>query len=203
MIQFECYPQSKTNLYLKILTDHTEEGTLYRLASAIFLLELDIYSGEINTIERNGKLFSEDIFILRNTNKNLNLELNDFNYRLGYLMEILLSNQEKPEEILKKNITRNIPSIQEIFQSGFEYIIDELPEKKQIYFYFETLDRPGILLNISKFLYENNFNIAQAKIETTIDQIAKDVFYLDYKDNTTKETLKKAIETFIEGKHSI
>ncbi len=198
MIQFECYPQSITNIYLKVFTDHTEEGTLYRLATAIFLLELDIYSGEINTIERNGKLFTEDTFILRKSSKNPVLEFNDFNNRLGYLMEILLNKKEKPEEILKKNSKREIPTLKEIFESGFEYIIDEIPEKKQIYFYFETSDRPGLLLNITKFLYENNFNISQARIETTANHIAKDVFYLDYKTQNDKEALKRAIQTFIE-----
>lgn len=194
MIQFECYPQSNKNIFLKIITDHTEEGTLYRLATAIFCLDLDIFSGEIKTISRDGQFFSEDTFILRSSNENY--KINDFSYRLGYLMESLLNREQEPNEILKNITKRTPPTLEEIFKSGFEYIIDEIPEKKLLYFYIEAIDRPGLLMMISKFLYENHINIIEAKIETTYNNIAQDVFYLEYKDENTKLRLKNELEKF-------
>lgn len=194
MIQFECYPQSNKNIFLKILTDHTEEGTLYRLATAIFCLDLDIFSGEIKTISQDGQFFSEDTFILRSSSENY--KMNDFAYRLGYLMESLLNREQEPNEILKNITQRTPPTLEEIFKSGFEYIIDEIPEKKQIYFYIEAIDRPGLLMMISKFLYEKHINIIEAKIETTYNSIAQDVFYLEYKDENTKLILKNELEKF-------
>ncbi|MFN3604882.1 MAG: hypothetical protein ACK4UJ_09250 [Leptonema sp. (in: bacteria)] len=195
MIQFECYSQSETKIFLKIVTSHTEIGTLYRLATAIFVLDLDIFSGEIKTILRNEQSFSEDTFVLRN--KNSKSSINDFTSRLGYLMEALLNRVQNPEEILKNINTRKPPTLKEILKSGFDYIIDEIPEKNQIYFYFEAKDRSGLLLMISKFLYENHFNIFEAKIETTFDDIAKDVFYLEYQSENSKKILKEKLEKLL------
>ncbi len=191
MIQFECYPQSKNNIYLKIITDHTEKGTLYRLASAIFILGLDIHSGEIKTKEYNGKMISEDVFILK-TSEGFNT-FSDFSSKLGILMESLLNRNQEPENILLNNSNRRFPSTEEIFQNGFEFVIEEYPDKNQFLFYFETNDRSGLLVSIAKFFYENQINIIEGKIQTDYENTAKDSFLLEYGD----------IDTFLQFKDQL
>jgi UTP:GlnB (protein PII) uridylyltransferase len=193
MIQFECYPLSEKNIYLKIVTDHTEKGTLYRLFSAIFVLGMDIYSGEVKTLKE--KNLSEDIFILRN-NHNF-ASFNDFSYQLGILMESLLNRNQEPEKILNLNPKRKIPDLREIFKTGFEYIIEERKDKKQILFYFETTDRSGLLVCITKFFYDNHINIIEADIKTEYNQIAKDTFILEYDNPKTIKNLKNQLEHYL------
>ncbi len=198
MLQFECYPTNENQIFLKIKTDHTEEGTLYRLSAALFFLGMDIIKGEIKTIidEVKKQTYSEDIFILRAINQNFSF--NEFTYQLGILMDALLDRNQDPEELLLnlKIHREKIPTLKEFIEAGFEYVIDEIPGKKQIYFYFETSDRPGLLLAISKFFFEQKINVINAEIETE-RQIAKDIFYLQFKEPSTKKILKDEIENLL------
>ncbi|MCS7205769.1 MAG: ACT domain-containing protein [Leptospiraceae bacterium] len=196
MIQFECYPLSERNIYLKIVTDHTERGTLYRLATAIFVMGMDIHSGDIKTKQdEEGKEYSEDVFILRNP-KELKA-FGDFAAQLGVLMESLLNRDSDPEQLLAMNPERKLPDIKEIFSSNFDFIIEEIPKKNQILFYFEAKDRPGLLLSITKFLYENKINIIEATIRTEYDDIAKDSFILEYDNKESLKKLKSEIQQFL------
>ncbi len=195
MKQFECYPLSEKNIYLKIKTEHTEKGTLYRLATAIFVLGLDIYSGEIKTINQNNESYSEDTFILRFNESSKSL--NEFSYQLGILMESLLNREIEPEKILATNSTRKVPSLKEIIEAGFDYIIDENKAKNQIIFYFETLDRSGLLVSMTKFFYNNNINIIEAKIQTEYESIAKDTFILEYENQESIKNLRAQLEKYI------
>jgi len=195
MKQFECYPLSEKNIFLKIKTEHTEKGTLYRLASAIFVLGLDIFSGEIKTINENNQNYSEDTFILRFNESSQSL--NEFSYQLGILMESLLNKEIEPEKILSTNSKRKVPYLKDIIEAGFDYIIDENKAKNQILFYFETLDRSGLLVSMAKFFYDNNINIIEAKIETEYDNIAKDTFILEYENQESIKHLKSQLEKYI------
>ncbi|GIX43458.1 MAG: hypothetical protein KatS3mg129_3191 [Leptospiraceae bacterium] len=160
------------------------------------MLGLDIYSGEIKTTQKDNIDISEDTFILRYNEKIGSF--NDFSYQLGVLMESLLSQNQDPEKILNLNTKRKIPDLSEIIRNGFEYIIEE-KEKNQIFFYFETLDRSGLLVSFAKFFYKNSINIIEAKIQTEYDNIAKDSFILEYDHQDSIKNLKKELEKYIEN----
>lgn len=195
MKQFKCYPLSEKNIYLKIKTEHTEKGTLYRLATAIFILGLDIFSGEIKTLNQNNESYSEDTFILRFNESSQSI--NEFSYQLGILMESLLNREIEPEKILATNSNKKVPTLKEIIEAGFDYIIDENKAKNQILFYFETIDRSGLLVSMTKFFYENNINIIEAKILTEYEKVAKDTFILEYENQESIKNLRSQLEKYI------
>jgi len=195
MKQFKCYPLSEKNIYLKIKTEHTEKGTLYRLATAIFILGLDIFSGEIKTVNQNNESYSEDTFILRFNESSQSI--NEFSYQLGILMESLLNREIEPEKILATNSNKKVPTLKEIIEAGFDYIIDENKAKNQILFYFETIDRSGLLVSMTKFFYENNINIIEAKILTEYEKVAKDTFILEYENQESIKNLRSQLEKYI------
>jgi UTP:GlnB (protein PII) uridylyltransferase len=172
MIDFS-YRKENDLISIGIKTDATEVGTLFRITTCLYALKMDIISGEILTIEENGKDYTLDSFLIRSEEENSNSA-----FQLGVLMDSVFSKQEDIAKLLENyNLTE--PPLDRFFKEKPEFIFTDDPESGTTCFYLESGSGRGLLYHITRILMNNNVNVISGKIETDgLLGRAKDTFYL-------------------------
>src|SRR5690349_5559498 len=99
MHSFSWTALSQNIFEIRIKTPVTRVGTLYRLTAAIYVLGLDIISGNVDTVSEGGEEFADDTFLLRPTADG-EQGLAHYSARVGVLMETLLRNEKNPDDLL-------------------------------------------------------------------------------------------------------
>lgn len=200
MISFSWTQITEEQSLVEIKSSRTGPGTLYRLACCIYALGLDIESGEVNTIEENGQLLASDRFFLRPDGMmgDKKRPIAESQVQLGTLMEMMLSDEIKPDDLLRQyNI--NPPAIISFFDVSPEMVF-ETTEKNETEFYIETIGRPGLLLNVTRIFQQENINIVTASIRTTRSGIAQDLFHLQHEGNSLDAAICERLQGKILGK---
>jgi UTP:GlnB (protein PII) uridylyltransferase len=173
-------------------------GTLYRLAAAIYCLDLDIYSGDVDTLKEEGELYSQDRFFLRPV-EGKERDSAEIYHSLGVLMETLMSDRIDPEKLLKQH-DRSIPDPSYFFEKPPELVFDTDTEKQETRFYIETTGRTGLLIHLSRLFFLSDINIVTATIRTSNAGRAQDQFHLQFNGKPLSAEQCTAIENRILGR---
>ena len=198
MINFSWTPVGPEQTLLEIRTPMVRVGTLYRLAAAIYCLDLDIYSGDVDTIEEEGETYSQDRFFLRPV-EGKERDSTEIYHSLGVLMETLMSDRIDPEKLLQQH-NRSIPDPCYFMEETPELVFDTDPERQETRFYIETSGRTGLLIHLSRLFYLSDINIVTATIRTNNAGRAQDQFHLQYNGKPLDEDQCRKIENRILGK---
>ncbi len=198
MINFSWTPVGPEQTLLEIKTPSVRVGTLYRLAAAIYCLDLDIYSGDVDTVEEEGEMYSSDRFFLRPV-EGKESDGAELYHSLGVLMETLISDRVDPEKLLQQH-DHSIPDPSFFFDEPPELVFDTDPERKETRFYIETTGRTGLLIHLSRHFYLEDINIVTATIRTNNAGRAQDQFHLQKNGAPLTEEQCKRIEARILGK---
>lgn len=177
MIDFS-YKKEEENIHLSIRTDSTKVGTLFRIIACLYALKMDILSGEVQTIEENGQMFTLDHFTVRSYHEN-----SDSAFQLGVLMDTAFSKYEDASRILEE-YNLGEPDSKLFFKDNFEFIFTDDPDSHTTCFYMESKNARGLLYHITRILMKNNINIISAKVETDpVSNLAMDRFYIRDSEN--------------------
>lgn len=176
MISFSWSPTGPQQFLLEVRTPVIRIGTLYRLTAAIYDAGLDIFSGDINTIDIDGEPYSSDRFFLRKVEGH-SAEVDDSGHQLGVLMETLLSDRIDPQEFLLEH-GKKIPGAADLLNESPELVFEQSKDKSETRMYIEAFGRTGFLLHLSRVLYLEGLNILSATIRTTHAGIAQDFFHI-------------------------
>lgn len=172
MIDFS-YKKDNDLISIGIKTDTTEVGTLFRITTCLYALKMDIISGEIQTIEENGKYYTLDTFLIRSEDENASSA-----FQLGVLMDSVFSKQEDIAKLLE-NFHLTEPPLDMFFRENPEFIFTDDEDSGTTCFYLESGSGRGLLYHITRILMNNHIDVIAGKIET--DDLlgrAKDTFYL-------------------------
>lgn len=194
MVSFSWSMLDDGTIEVWIRTPVTRIGTLHRLTAAIFVLGLDIVSGDVDTVEENGETFSQDRFVLQGSPRlSSNRSMAEYSAQLGFLMETLLSREIDPDEMLKE---RNIspPEKKLFFDTKPELVFQDHEELGYTQFYIETISRTGLLFHLTRTIFKEGLNIFRATIRTTSYGTAEDTFYLQYNDGILGPEISKHLE---------
>ncbi len=203
MISFSWTQLSGNLVELEIKTPVVRTGTLYRLTAAIYVLGLDIVEGDVDTLEEEGILYSQDRFLLQlaDPQNRHDKNLQEHSSKLGILMETMLVQNRDPDEIFVEQgvipPTRNF-----FFESPPEILFQDHRESNETQFYIETVNRTGLLFQLTRLLYREEINIVRATIRTTPFGTAEDTFYLQYGDSVLGQLLSRHLESLILGKNA-
>ncbi len=199
MIQFSWTLISNDSFQIEIRTNSVQIGTLYRLTSAIYVLGLDIQSGDVYTIEEEDGPISHDTFTLRILNPAAAQSgVSDCTTKLGMLMETLLQEDADPDRLLRENKV-TIPENRKFFENPPEIVFQDVPKRRRTQFYIETQGRTGLLFHLTRVLSREHINIVQATIRTLPNGMAEDTFYLQFKDAPLGPELSAKLEKLILG----
>lgn len=196
MKSFSCTVAGDRELILEIRTPSVREGTLYRLSAAIYSLELDIYSGDIDTVEEDGELYSFDRFVLRTMVDGNAQKLSEIGAKLGMLMEALLSDAADPEALIR-SAGKEIPRPDSFFEAGVEVLFDQNLEAGETTMYLEAPDRPGLLFTVANLLYRHDVNIVSATLRSTYGGHARDLFHLQCQGQPLADDMINKLSSFL------
>ncbi len=196
MKSFSCTVAGDRELILEIRTPSVREGTLYRLSAAIYSLELDIYSGDIDTVEEDGELYSFDRFVLRTMVDGNAQKLSEIGAKLGMLMEALLSDAADPEALIR-SAGKEIPRPDSFFEAGVEVLFDQNLEAGETTMYLEAPDRPGLLFTVANLLYRHDVNIVSATLRSTYGGHARDLFHLQRQGQPLADDMINKLSSFL------
>jgi UTP:GlnB (protein PII) uridylyltransferase len=188
MIDFS-YKKDADLIELSIRTDATKIGTLFRIVACLFVLKMDILSGEVQTIEEGGILYTLDNFTVRSLDENA-----DSAFQLGVLMDTAFSKYEDATKLLEEyNLGEPDPKL--FFKDNFEFIFTDDPETNTTCFYMESKNARGLLYHITRILMKNQINIISAKVETNSESnLAMDRFYIRDSENRPVSQNRELIE---------
>lgn len=199
-MQFSWEKLDPVTIQIEIQTPVTRIGTLYRLTAAILITDLDILSGDVQTItDEGGTEVAVDRFVLRSLFGGPQSPP-DVPAKLGVLMETLLQEEADPDQILQ-NAKQKIPAVSGFLEGSPEIVFEHDDREKMTTFYIETISRQGLLFHLSRILYQFEIDIKRADIRTDANGTAQDTFKLQYKGNVLGDHLSKELErVIIDGK---
>lgn len=196
MISFSWSVNGTRNFSITIRTSVTRVGTLNRFVSAIYALGLDIESGTVDTLDEGDGLVSSDSFELHVSDEIRNPDPMDFLNRLGVLMENLIHEESSPEALLiEKGI--KAPGKTWFFESPPVLVFEDHPELEMTEFYFESINRRGLLYHLTLILAQENIEIIRGKIGSDEWGNAIDTLYLQYQGGILGPELSKRLERLI------
>lgn len=180
MIQFQWELISDNRFQIRIRTPQTLVGTLHRLCVAMYVMGLNVISGNVLTEEEDGVAFTHDNFVLKTPDRpETHFSINESTARLGALMESVLHPSSDPDALLgEHNVTPPNPEV--IFALPHKIDFSSAAGSGLTRMYIETPDRRGLLLHITRILARMDINIWNAVILTTDTGIAEDTLYLQY-----------------------
>lgn len=173
MIDFNFNIQGD-EIIITLKTEITEIGTFHKMVAVIYSMDWDIISGDIRTLEEQGKKYSLDMLKLKKEGKKKHVNPAE----LGLLMDTVFTNKGDLSEIYKSIKSKKLEPIK-YFKSRSELIFEDNLQKQSTVFYIEAENGKGLLYYLTKVLMEYKIDIKDAVIETDPEtQIAKDTFYL-------------------------
>jgi len=185
------------NIRIHIKTPVVEIGTLYRLTAAIFTMGLDIVSGDIKTFIKDGESYSDDEFILRQSDQSISE--GEISAKLGIMMEAILRDHTDPDEFMKvENIQP--PRKLEFFDVEPVIVFQSDDKTNTTQFHIEAPNRTGLLFHLTRILARENIDIIKAAIRTEGDYLAQDTFFLQCNgrklEKETAERLEREIASY-------
>lgn len=173
MIQFH-YKENDGLYTVTLKTSETAPGTLHKMVKAMFFMGWEIVSGDIETIEENGQLFSYDVFTLKSDETDSKIKAS----KLGILMSSVFTEDSALEEIIHHSSEIDLRNTYHLStDSKLEFNDIEMGTKTK--FTLEAPDRKGLLYFVTGVLKENGINIYSATIRTDrTGNRAQDTFIL-------------------------
>ncbi|TGK28125.1 ACT domain-containing protein [Leptospira gomenensis] len=160
MIQFH-YKENDGLYTVTLKTSETAPGTLHKMVKAMFFMGWEIVSGDIETIEEKGQLFSYDVFTLKSDETDSKIKAS----KLGILMTSVFTEDSALEELIHHSSEIDLRNTHHLSNdSKLEFEDIESGSKTKLY--LEAPDRKGLLYFITGVLKENGVNIHSAKIRT-------------------------------------
>lgn len=195
MIDFTWEFLSNESCRINIKTDATRPGTLFKLASAIYALNLNVVSGNILTQTIDNQPYSIDQFILSSSqNSSRHFSINEATALLGELMETILSENFDYLELLKKYETQYPINL---FKDNPDAILhtSHAPDHKATKLIIHSNDKKGLLFHITHVLSDLGINVINATILTTNEGQIEDTFYVSQNDQSLTEPMLRDFET--------
>ncbi|MCB1143489.1 MAG: amino acid-binding protein [Leptospiraceae bacterium] len=173
MIEFNFSSQGD-EVQITLKTDINQIGTFHKMVAVIYKYDWDILSGDIKTIEEDGRTYVYDILRLKSepgSSPRMTTEL-------GLLMETVFSSDDSIlENIYKETFSKK--RTKSFFHDQAELIFEDDQSKNWTEMYIEADSGKGFLFYLTKILRENSVDIISAEIETDLSSIkACDTFYL-------------------------
>lgn len=194
MISFSWTAVSPNVFQIHIKTPVVRVGTLHRLAAAMYILGLNVESGDVDTVTESGVEMSDDRFVLSSPRGQSAAETSA---RLGVLMEALLRGEKEPDVLFAEHNTQP-PDPRDFFETRPDILFQ--PDGAFTQFYFESADRRGLLLHLTRSLAKLGINIVKAKIRSSPFGAAQDTFYLQFGGAPLSEKMSRNLENAILGK---
>lgn len=201
MIQFHWSLIGDDRFQVKVATPVTRVGTLHRLTAAIYVLGLDIVSGNVLTErDASGEWVSHDNFVLRVAGVSRNdYAVYESTARLGVLMETAVDPELDPASLLRDHGKADPASRAGLFPVGGKLETTPIPERNVTRVYLEAPDRTGLLYHVTRILAEERANIWSAVIVTTDTGVAEDSFYVQRDGRMLTEEESARIRERIRG----
>ena len=194
MMNFSWQQLENGHIKITVKTPVVKIGTLHRLTSAIFAMELDIVSGEVNTVQDGDEIYSNDEFILRPV---VSLRNNaEISARLGMLMETMLHENENPDVVLEAEEV-SPPERLQFFDAAPELVFETDEESNSTHFYIEATNRTGLLFHLTRLLSRLGVNILKASIYTNDENQIQDTFFLQYEGKPLTREISNKISSAI------
>ncbi|MDI7209627.1 ACT domain-containing protein [Leptospira santarosai] len=173
MIHFH-YKENDGFYTVTLKTSETAPGTLHKMVKAMFFMGWEIVSGDIETIEEEGRFYSYDIFMLRSDETDSKIKAS----KLGVLMSSVFTDDFALEEMIHHSSEVDLRNTYHLSpDSKLEFENIELGTKTK--FTLEAPDRKGLLYFVTGVLKENGINIHSATIRTDrTGNRAQDTFIL-------------------------
>ncbi|MDI7190610.1 ACT domain-containing protein [Leptospira santarosai] len=173
MIHFH-YKENDGFYTVTLKTSETAPGTLHKMVKAMFFMGWEIVSGDIETIEEEGRFYSYDIFMLRSDETDSKIKAS----KLGVLMSSVFTDDFVLEEMIHHSSEVDLRNTYHLSpDSKLEFENIELGTKTK--FTLEAPDRKGLLYFVTGVLKENGINIHSATIRTDrTGNRAQDTFIL-------------------------
>ncbi len=196
MIHFSWSVIDDHRFQIQVRTPVTRVGTLHRLTAAIYVLGMDVISGNVLTEadEESGELFSLDNFVLRSANPDrVHFPLHDLTTKLGVLMETVLQKDLEPASILSEHKVEP-PNPAQLFGETHSIRFEQAPDGRMTRMFVESPDRPGLLYHITQVLARENVNVWSAVILTNDRGTTEDSFYLQADGTALSDVRTQALE---------
>jgi len=187
------------NLYrLQIRTESTRMGTLHRITAAIYLLNLNIISGDIQTILEGDQAYSFDTFIVKFSGMEHKEMRDSIHSKLAILMEMVLGKNQSVESLFQQfNVP--LPGSLDFFELKPEVLFQNDTAMGVTEFYIEAPDRKGLLYNLTELLFRREVDIVSATIRTDSNGIVQDTFHLQRNGTVLDEKRIQEIEARIKN----
>lgn len=196
MIHFAWSVIDDHRFQIQVRTPVTRVGTLHRLTAAIYVLGMDVISGNVLTEadSESGDLVSLDNFVLRSANPDrVHFPLHDLTTKLGVLMETVLQKDLEPASILSEHKVE-APNPAQLFGEEHSIRFEQAPDGRMTRMFVESPDRPGLLYHITQVLARENVNVWSAVILTNDRGTTEDSFYLQADGAALSDVRRQALE---------
>ena len=195
MISFSWAAEQDQRFTIHIKTPVTRVGTFHRLTAAIYVLGFDIVSGDINTVEEEDGLYSNDTILIQSVDKRKN-NGGVIAEQLGILMESLLRDDQDTESLLRERGV-SPPAPRQFFELEPEIVFEDKPDRRMTEFYLETPGQTGLLFHLTRILFKERIDIVGATINTNDMGMSEDMFYLKFEGGCLGKELSTHIEKLI------
>ncbi|MBW0433267.1 amino acid-binding protein [Leptospira yasudae] len=160
MVHFH-YKENDGLYTVTLKTSETAPGTLHKMVKTMFFMGWEIVSGDIETIEENGQLFSYDVFTLKSDETDSKIKAS----KLGILMSSVFTEDSALEEIIHHSSEIDLRNTYHLSaDSKLEF--EDIESGTKTKFTLEAPDRKGLLYFVTGVLKENGINIHSATIRT-------------------------------------
>lgn len=196
MIRFSWSVIDDHRFQIQVQTPVTRIGTLHRLTAAIYVLGMDVVSGNVLTEmdSETGELNSHDNFVLRIAQPdNFHFPLHEITTKLGVLMETVLQKDLEPSHFLTENKVET-PDPAKLFAGPHTIRFQPTPDGRMTQMYVESVDRTGLLYHITQVLARENINVWSAVILTNDRGTTEDTFYIQADGTALTEFRTTALE---------
>ncbi|MBM9579068.1 ACT domain-containing protein [Leptospira sp. 201903070] len=173
MINFH-YKEENGLYTVTLKTSETAPGTLHKMVKAMFFMGWEIVSGDIQTIEEKGQLFSYDVFTLKSEETDSKIKAS----KLGILMSSVFTEDSALEEIIHHSSEIDLRNTHHLSNDS-KLDFEDIEGGNRTKLYLEAPDRKGLLYFVTGVLKENGINIHSATIRTDrTGNRAQDTFVL-------------------------
>ncbi|MCB1324756.1 MAG: hypothetical protein H7A21_11210 [Spirochaetales bacterium] len=198
MIQFQWERISDDRSRISVRTPVTAVGTLHKLATAMYVLGLDIVSGNVLSERIEGEEISQDNFVLHVPGQSGPISLNESLARLGQLMETLLQRDFSADRLLQ-DYNVEAPAPERLFEIAPRIRLEAVPGGHMSRLDLIAADRRGLVYHLTRVIAELDINITSAVILTTSNGMAEDTFYLQHDGTALSASLSATLISGFRG----
>eukprot|EP00271_Cylindrocystis_brebissonii_P011595 TRINITY_DN29461_c0_g1_i1.p1 TRINITY_DN29461_c0_g1~~TRINITY_DN29461_c0_g1_i1.p1 ORF type:complete len:302 (+),score=50.01 TRINITY_DN29461_c0_g1_i1:78-983(+) len=167
-------------------------GALLDTVKALTELGLNVVRASVTTSANVGR----NRFVLTQAGTGKKVEDPDTleAIRLTVIANLLEYHPESSQQLMMSTMTGGIPKGGTQGLDSIETVVrvDNLPGEDHSVLTIETLDRPGLVLEIVKELNDLSINVVSAEIDTE-GPVAKDQFYVSYHDAPLNSSMQEVL----------